>query len=736
MKLLVLACCVGLLSVTFSVATSIADDFAIVTAERAYLLDDDGAIAKTLPLFSVLEVQAEDAGRLRVVVDDQTLWLKRGYTHLGSQFAELDQDDRRELRKVYEQMEKAARQADDERYEEAIALIKEARQIAANELAKPLPFIVWTTQYEASLHYAQGEYEAASRILDDIGGGADFNTVAEHLLTADFYNMRGLLLNISGEAAEAAKQFEQGIAILVTQSQGSHFDLAIMYDNLAETLQQTGEIARAVFASKLALGLKRQILPPQAIELAFAHQRFGDLLGQNEEADKALAQLQTALDLLRQHHAADSIAIADVWSNIVLNRYDSEQFPAAKEAAEQILQVAGQMEPDDQRSYQRLAHNWLGSIESALEDFKAALKNYQAAAALADQTQWVIDDAVAWEGIGDAQLNLISQPGEKSNVQRAKEAYEQAIEIYAATEGADSEQVLVLREYSDDLESTRDDSLGCVVQVAMPQAYLLDDAGEVMATVPGLEVLDWLSANEDFHEVQYLDKVGRIANSQLLFRRSLPGYGIVKSGDFRLVMGKVSNAFKAIQAGEAEKAEREVQAALEMVSETYGEDNSLHLWCRLLQASIHLRTRGADMASEQLKQLQDPLDSYPENAAPITIDAKSIQAAVLATQGDAIAALELFVEARQIAEQRLGANHVVTIQAARFAALQAQAAGLLDADAVDVAVRELGFALTAARQVYQLAADEITELTNEYANVLAQAQKYAEATKVLEQRFR
>jgi len=107
----------------------------------------------------------------------------------------------------------------------------------------------------------------------------------------------------------------------------------------------------------------------------------------------------------------------------------------------------------------------------------------------------------------------------------------------------------------------------------------------------------------------------------------------------------------------------------------------------------------------------------------------------LAAQGDPRAALDRFIKAREIAEQRLGSDQLVTIQAARFAALQAQAAGLVDVDAVDVAVRELGFALSGARQAYPLSANEITELTNEYANVLTQAQKHAQAAEVVEQRF-
>ena len=731
MRAIVLACCVGLLSIV----TCVADDFAIVTAEQAYLLDDDGSIAETLPFFSVLEVREQQAGRLRVAFGDQTLWLRQGFAHLGSQFAELEQDDRLVLRKVYEFLEKAAREADDERYEQAIAQVKEARQIAGKDLSKPLPFTVWTGQYEAYLQYIQGEYESAGRILDDSEGLDEFSTAEEHLLTADFYNMRGLLLEAGGDFVEAAKRYEQGIAVLVAQPRGPHLDLAVIYDNLADALQQAGETGRAVFASKLALGLKRQILPSQAIELAFAHQRLGDLAGQNEDAEAALSQLQTALDLLQRHHPTDSVSIADTYSQLVFVRYENQQYPAAAEAAQEILRVAGKMAPDDRRTYQRLAYNWLGSIELAREDFPASLKHYQAASSLADESRWVIDDAVAWEGIGDAQLQLPNTFDEKSNVQRAKEAYEQAITIYAATEGADSEQVLVLREYSDDLESDRGDSLGGIVQVAMPQAYLLDEAGEVMEIVPGLEVLEWLSVGDDFYEVKYFDKVGRIPKSQLLFRRLLPGYGIVKSAPFQHVMWNLSSALQALEAGEAEKAEKEVQAAIERVAQLHGQDNSLHLWCRLLKASIHLRTRGPDAAAEQLRQLQEQLDSLPENAAPVAMDAKSIQGAVLATQGDARAALDCFLEARQIAEQRLGSDHLVTIQAARFAGLQAQAAGLVDADAVDVAVRELGFALTSARQVYPLSANEITDLTGEYANVLTQAEEHAETAKVLEQRF-
>jgi tetratricopeptide (TPR) repeat protein len=236
MKSLALACCIGLLTIS----TCAADDFAIVTSEQAYLLDDNGDVAETVPFHTVLDVGAEQAGRLRVVRDNHTLWLHKGFVHLGSQFAELSESDRLALREVYNHLERAARKADDERYEEAIALVQEATQVAANDLTEPLPFAAWTRQYEAYLYYSQGANERANQILDDLNASANMLAISEHLLTADLYNVRGLLSDASGDLPEATKQFEQAITILVAQRNGQHLDLATLYDNLADTLVQAG----------------------------------------------------------------------------------------------------------------------------------------------------------------------------------------------------------------------------------------------------------------------------------------------------------------------------------------------------------------------------------------------------------------------------------------------------------------------------------------------------------------
>lgn len=702
----------------FSSAT--ADETAIVTAGTGYLLDEAGKVVETVPFYQVLDVTGVRGRMVQVRVNGRRLQIHQGQVHQTTQLSYVTEQTRPQVRKVFQLLQQSAAAAAEQDFAAALRFVRQAGQDAEATFEQKSPLEPWVRQYEAWIHYAQEDYETAAAVLDSCEATLQEIGQQQHLQAADVMNVRGLLKQVAGEYDAAIDAFQRAVMIQISELGIDHQDTAIVHGNLSQACELHEKIGRAVTAQKISVRTLQSILPESAEELAAAYLRLGNLQRDNQQPDEAATAYEESLRLYQEYHPDQSTLSADLLVNVIYCTTEHGDFDAAERACRQLLEFAETLSDDDRRYYRRDALTRLGIIDHRQEDFDAALAHYYEAVEVADPDHYHVDDGNALENAGHALVSM-------EKTEKATRHYEKAIRIYALTEGADSEAVLVLREYIDDVDSYRDNSLGGYVQVALPRAYLLDDDGKVMDTVPGLSVLEWYSSGDEYHEVRFNDQLGRIANSQLHTRRQLPGYGVAQAPAYRTIMKHTADALRSLAQQENRGAEKHIHAAVESCGEEYGTQNSLWLWLKLQEAGIRLRTRGAESAQQALIQLDAAIDEINPNSYPVRVDAAAARAAVLLELGDSESAVTHLTTARDTAVERYGEQHAVVRELTRLLAKNEYHAGSYERAAV-----ELRKVLKITEETLPAGSIEVPELVSELSLMLTESGEAAEAAQLLE----
>lgn len=703
-----------------SLTTNTADEVAIVTSGAAYLLDQNDKVVDHVPFYHVFDVKGESGQYLEVRHDGAILRVHRGMVHQTSQMTYLDRAAHNVVRRSFGHLSNAARQADQEDYEQAISLTRKALKAMERGIEDSTPLHAWILQYEAWLEYARGENSQAGKLLDQCDAILRAIGRESHFQAADVLNVRALVQLDEGHVEQAVQSYQKALQILVAELGTDHNDTAIVYGNLSEAHESAGDYSQAIFARTISVDISQKVLPTSATELADAYGRLGDLLRDNRQHGQALRQFGKAIQIYQQHHPDNVVEIADLRTDTIYSMTQAGDFEAAEVTCRELLDSLDQMESADAAYYRRDAIMRLGAIDYAREDYAAALKHYRDAVALADPGDYHSDDGAALESVGASLLSL-------DRTAEAKAAFEKALRIYAVTDGADSDTVLDLRDYIEDLDSIRNESLGGIVQVALPQGYLLDDDGSIVDSVPGLTILNWLSSNDEFHEVELNGKVYRLDNSQLHSRRSLPGYGVVQATDFRSIMKHVSQSLQALEKGESQAAQQSMHSALETCRATSGEETSLWLWLKIVEAGVQLRLQGPEVARKSLLPLEESVDSMNPNGYPIGVEFHSAMAGVLRELGDATAAAEQYAIARDMARDHYGENHAVLVST-----LRSLGKALYRAGANDNATAALQEARRIADKIYPNGSPEPWEVVSEYAFALSASGQLDDAAALLE----
>ncbi|MEQ9410738.1 MAG: tetratricopeptide repeat protein [Fuerstiella sp.] len=700
---------------------AVAQRVAIVTAGNGFLLDAADDVADTVPFYHVLDVTAEDGAFLKVQHGNRTLRIHRGLVHETRQLSYVNESDVGTVRQVFLKLQEAAQAAENDRLDDATEMTQQALQLVQKGGLQKTPLGPWVQQYEAWLAYAAGNYERAGQLLDICEATLQQTGSEQHFQAADVLNVRALIHEAEGRYAEAIALFQQSLSIQLKKLGADHHDSAVLRMNLSSAYESASDLKQAILFQKLALKTQQKILPENAIELAEGFDRLGDLLRVNEQHEQAAAQYKLAIDLYQRHHPDRHVSLAEIRADVVYVLTQLADFDGAENMCRVLLDSLSGLPPEDALYFRKDTLTRQGTIDYVQEKYQDALAHYQQAVQLADPNSYRFEDGTAQESVGAALQQL-------QRTEEARAAYEQAIRIYAQTDGADSETVLNLRTYVDDLDSFRHDSLGDVVQVAMPRAYLLNEDGSVMTAVPGLTVLEWYSSNDEFHEVMYDNQLGRLPNDQLHRGRLIPGYGVTKASVFKAIMTPVSEALRSLQQGDHSAAETELQTALQLCIKDPGQKNSLYLWLKVIEAGVHLRTRGADHALKDLQNLEPELQALNPDAYPLSIEVHNARSAIWLETGDAAAAVKELQAARAAAVARYSEGHAVVRELTRTLGKALYRAG-----DHPQAVTELRDALRLSEQIYPPGTPEISELISELGLALTESGQLKEAATLLEE---
>lgn len=704
----------------FLVGTACAQDFVVVTSTKGYLLNGEEKVEKIVPFMSVLDVRDKSESFFTV---EGGLRIHRALVHYSGDFDYMRENVAGARQAMKKLSAAAAAEAEPEK---AVALAKEALAEINAAFPERTPASAWFMQYLAYLQQAAGDLAAAHETLD----AADSLLVEigqqRHQQKADLLNVRGLIRLAEGDHEEALRLQHEALLIVNATLGDRHLDGAIINSALSHSYEGLGNTAQAVGAQLVSIRIHERSLPASALEIPKSYARLGTLCHADGQYQEAINAFETAAAMYRTHHADQLTDIV----NLFLAMGDAyEMLGEIQKAEDSYLRgtsdLAGMAEADA-ASYEKSIINRQGLLDFGREQYDQALVHFYQAEKLSDPLFPTRDDAQTWEHIG-------STHAAQDDYKAAKGAFVKALKIYAKVEGETSDSVLHVDKLIINLDGATDGSLDDVVMVSESKAYMFDDDKQLLTTIPELTVLDWNAHADEtderygYYTVPYEKEFGNIDETQLHSARMLPGYFDANAEQFKTAMKSVAVAWKALVSQDAVTATNALADAVTYCKSTVGEKSTLTLWVQMFQIRVMHQTEGPEAASAALSALQEMIDSRLPGDYPIEMNSNSVAGELLFSMNEAAAAAEKFREARDIAVDRLGADHVDVMNLN-----QSLAEALLVNGNISDAEKTMRETLRIAEEIYPPNVSEVHAMRLKLCRVLTQTESLEEALQQLQ----
>ncbi|MCR9200006.1 MAG: CHAT domain-containing protein [Planctomycetaceae bacterium] len=699
----------------------LAAEFAFVSDDSLRLIDDSGQSVAELPRYAVLDVKSRKQGKLIVTYEDQDFEISTAQVYLSSQFPSVNADNEPDLRHVVESLGLAVLAEADENYRLAHTTADLALKRLDIYTEQPTLFHALIRNFQAYTHYQQQDYDETLRLLTQSDNLIANLNLRDHFVAADTWHLRAMVLDQQERYEESAALYERAALNLLNSLGSQHMDTATVFSGLAYARSSAGQPAEALLPQQMTVNAMRQLLPPDDERIAFETAWLGATARDAERYDVALEALRIAADLYEQRHPDLQSELYDVYTDVIYINTETGDFESADNVCETANALVDRMPAELKSVSLKDLLLRQGRIDFDRKNYPAALAHFQDAIAQYQPEAPDETDGNAHEWVGDVFV-------EQDRLADAKQAYERSIKRLAAAGDLESDRILDLREYADNLESDKDNTLSDVVMVELPQGYLLNDDGSVAHTVPGLTVLDWRQSDENYHTVNYNGELFRLANTQLRTVQHLPGYALTTPSLFRTLTSSFTEAVTALNQQQSASADAHMQQAIALSKKEYGADSSLTLWLELMEIAIHSRTRGPKEALQRLDEIQPRLDAVNVNAYDFTIDVNRIRGGCQLDLDEGEKSAEHYRTARDAALQQFGPDHAVTINNTRHLAKSLRYSGQHEQ-----ALAEFQTAVRKTENIYPAGATERADTLSELSVVLLDLGRLKDARSLLEQ---
>jgi tetratricopeptide (TPR) repeat protein/CHAT domain-containing protein len=271
------------------------------------------------------------------------------------------------------------------RYEEGIAVAKQALKIAKNNFAEEHPNTAVSYAWLAHLYNATGRYAEAEPLFKKALEICRKALGEEHPDTAMSYNNLAALYQSTGRYAEAEPLMQKALEIERKTLGEEHPDTARSYNNLAALYQSIGRYAEAEPLVQKALEIWRKSLGEEHPDTATSYNNLSALYQSTGRYAEAESLMQKALEIRRKALGEEHPNTASSWNNLAslyqsTGRYDEAE-PLYKKALEIRRKALGEEHPDTATSYGNLAglYKATGRYAEAEPLYKKALEIYRKA---------------------------------------------------------------------------------------------------------------------------------------------------------------------------------------------------------------------------------------------------------------------------------------------------------------------------------------------------------------------
>lgn len=696
-----------------------AGEFAFVVDRSLSMTADDGKVVK-LPRYSVIDVAESNGNRVTLTHAGQEFSAARSQLYLSSDFPSVNDDTEQDFRHVIQSLAVADSTAENGRHKLAITMAEEALSRLDLVVARGSLFHALVKQFQAYEYYRLEDYDNALKLLAQSERLIANLNLNSHFVSAEGMQIRALIYVGSERNDDAVDVYHEATLLLLNSLGAQHIDTASAFSNLSVALFNQERYSEALFSQRIALNVLEQILPATDERLASEAAWLAAVARDAERYNVALDACRKAVQRYTTYHPSQLADLLSVYTDVIYINTEIQGYEAAENMCETALSLIAQLPAAERAAARRDIAIRQGQIDFEQERYENARAHFQAAVDERDERSPNADDGLAEESIGDVFVAT-------EDLGNAKAAYERAIIRYAESDGPESDSVLDLREYTDNLTSDRDDTLSDVVVVALPQGYLLNDQGSIEHEVPGLTVLNWLSFDEHFHRVEFRGKEYRLANSQLRTFRNLPGYAFAKPAVFQTLLQNFSDSISAFDQRKLQEAESHINLAVELSRREYGDATSLTKWLQLMQIGILSRTRGTEEALERLNAIEPKLLEINHNAYSFEVDLNRLKGAFAFDQDELEAAALHYEAARDAAIEQFGNQHSVVVNQTRHLAKS-----LRRDEKFEEALAEFQDALEIAKEIYPAGSSEVADISSELSVVLIDLNRLDEAEDMLE----
>ena len=713
-----------LLLLLFCMSPLVADDgVAVVTGEHGYLLNKDGAVVDVVgyrTVFRVLSMSKDD--HVTVEHFGQQLRLHKRQCHLSKDWGFVNEYNAPEVYQVLSDLHKAEEASAMENDELMLKYSEDAILHIGESKTSPDELRPWALQMRAYYHSLKGDLAAANSMLDECDEDIALLKLKDHPFTADVVNVRAIVRTEEGKWAEAVDLYQQATEIAARNQGKDHVDYGILQSNLSSALNDLGNTEKAILSQRACLKNYGAAYPPTAVEVALAQITLADLLNSNEQYEAANKEYQSALRQLVTYHPHLIYDIAKVREDLIYTNRMLSNFIQAEKECDDMVKSLQKYEPVEQYDYRKRLLLRRGLIDFDQGDFAAALAHYRYAVDMADETAYAIDDGYAFENAGDALAKL-------GRDKEALSVYEKAVSIYIELEGKDSENLVTARESMKALARKASNSLEKIVMVGPSDAYLLDDDSNIMTVIPKATVLRWLSAGDQYYEVEYEKQVGRVLNSQLQIKEQIPGYGDIDEKPFRAIVAGLTKYLKAMESGDLDASRQHLKNVRDVVKEIDPQlsGNTIDAWVEIQGLQLLTAEQGPAAALKKLSEINDQvakLDSRYHMELHLKTAEGILQLRIPEQAKQGVASLK---KALDLAEESFGKQHSVTAVAARRLG-QAQ----FFVNDNDGAVESLRQGFNIAEAIFPAGSENLAIAATDVGMILFKSERYKEAVSVLD----
>jgi len=189
-----LATTLALVAMTTCCHRAISQDFAIVTCERAYVVDEEDAIVQQLTTFSTVDII--DPGEPWLLVKTDTGkqgWIRRELVHMSTEFDDITEDNSAAIREILEIARNAEVLRSEGEYDRSVAQMKSALKKIENTFGTDNTGYAWLLAYLVPQQLdaedtvgASATLKQAEKIFRDLGE-------LQSLHAADLFNVKAIL---------------------------------------------------------------------------------------------------------------------------------------------------------------------------------------------------------------------------------------------------------------------------------------------------------------------------------------------------------------------------------------------------------------------------------------------------------------------------------------------------------------------------------------------------------------